>query len=267
VKVRDNLAKLVFNVPIEKIRVISPDVGGGFGLRGKLFPESAMVLWAARKLGRPVKWRAGRTETFLSDPHGRDHVTHAEMAFDENAKAIGVRIRTLAAMGAYLLDFGPRVPTIHEDGKFGDQKYLDSGPQMFADDVHIYQQPWNTLAPWNVEWWYGQKTVELAEGPIFYHFHGLRIYRQKICCFQHYTIRNNGPLSIYFAYIRALRPTLTYLGAEFRSKLPNWPPNHKSTTMGSLKTSIKNSYYSYMKRMLVTDWPTDKFASFQIKNT
>jgi carbon-monoxide dehydrogenase large subunit len=81
-------------------------------LRGKLFPESAMVLWAARKLGRPVKWRAGRTETFLSDPHGRDHVTHAEMAFDENAKAIGVRIRTLAAMGAYLLDFGPRVPTM-----------------------------------------------------------------------------------------------------------------------------------------------------------
>jgi carbon-monoxide dehydrogenase large subunit len=112
VKVRDNLAKLVFNVPLEKIRVISPDVGGGFGLRGKLFPESAMVLWAARRLGRPVKWRAGRTETFLSDPHGRDHVTHAEMAFDENAKAIGVRIRTLAAMGAYLLDFGPRVPTM-----------------------------------------------------------------------------------------------------------------------------------------------------------
>lgn len=112
VKVRDNLANLVFNVPLEKIRVISPDVGGGFGLRGKLFPESAMVLWAARKLGRPVKWRAGRTETFLSDPHGRDHVTHAEMAFDENAKAIGVRIRTLAAMGAYLLDFGPRVPTM-----------------------------------------------------------------------------------------------------------------------------------------------------------
>ena len=112
VKVRDNLAKLVFKVPLEKIRVISPDVGGGFGLRGKLFPESAMVLWAARKLGRPVKWRAGRTETFLSDPHGRDHVTHAEMAFDANAKAIGVRIRTLAAMGAYLLDFGPRVPTM-----------------------------------------------------------------------------------------------------------------------------------------------------------
>ncbi len=112
IRVREGLAKIVFKVPLEKVRVISPDVGGGFGLRGKLFPESAMVLWAAKRLGRPVKWRAGRTETFLSDPHGRDHVTHAEMAFDANAKAIGVRIRTTAAMGAYLLDFGPRIPTL-----------------------------------------------------------------------------------------------------------------------------------------------------------
>lgn len=112
IRVREGLAKIVFKVPLEKVRVVSPDVGGGFGLRGKLFPESAMVLWAAKRLGRPVKWRAGRTETFLSDPHGRDHVTRAEMAFDANAKALGVRIRTTAAMGAYLLDFGPRIPTL-----------------------------------------------------------------------------------------------------------------------------------------------------------
>jgi carbon-monoxide dehydrogenase large subunit len=111
-KVRESLAKFAFKVPLDRIRVISPDVGGGFGLRGKLFPETAMVLWAARRLGRPVKWRAGRTETFLSDPHGRDHVTHAEMAFDAQAKMTGVRIRTTAAMGAYLLDFGPRIPTL-----------------------------------------------------------------------------------------------------------------------------------------------------------
>lgn len=112
IKVRESLAKFAFKVPLDRIRVISPDVGGGFGLRGKLFPETAMVLWAAKRLGRPVKWRAGRTETFLSDPHGRDHVTHAEMAFDANARMTGVRIRTTAAMGAYLLDFGPRIPTL-----------------------------------------------------------------------------------------------------------------------------------------------------------
>lgn len=111
-RVQDGLARLILKVPKEKLRVVSPDVGGGFGLRGKIFPESGMVLWAARRLGRPVKWMAGRTETFMCDPHGRDHVTRAEMAFDAEAKILGVKIRTLAAMGAYLQDFGPRVPTV-----------------------------------------------------------------------------------------------------------------------------------------------------------
>ncbi|MBK1659575.1 xanthine dehydrogenase family protein molybdopterin-binding subunit [Paracraurococcus ruber] len=111
-RVQDGLARLVLKVPKEKLRVISPDVGGGFGLRGKIFPESGMVLWAARRLGRPVKWLSGRTETFMCDPHGRDHVTRAEMAFDAHGKTLGVKIRTFAAMGAYLQDFGPRVPTV-----------------------------------------------------------------------------------------------------------------------------------------------------------
>jgi carbon-monoxide dehydrogenase large subunit len=112
IKVRESLARFIFKIPLEKLRVVSREVGGGFGLRGKNFPESAMVLWAARKLGRPVKWRSDRTETFVCDPHGRDHVTTAEMAFDAQGKALGLRVRTIAAMGAYLLDFGPRIPTI-----------------------------------------------------------------------------------------------------------------------------------------------------------
>ena len=111
-RVRDGLAKLILKVPNEKLRVVSPDVGGGFGLRGKIHPESGMVLWAAKRLGRPVKWTSGRTETFLCDPHGRDHVTRAEMAFDANGRTLGCRIRTIAAMGGYLQDFGPRVPTV-----------------------------------------------------------------------------------------------------------------------------------------------------------
>jgi carbon-monoxide dehydrogenase large subunit len=111
-RVRDGLAQYVFKVPKEKLRVHSPDVGGGFGLRGKLFPESAMVLWAAKRLGRPVKWRADRAETLVSDPHGRDHVTTAEMAFDAQGKALGLRVRTVASVGAYLMDFGPRIPTV-----------------------------------------------------------------------------------------------------------------------------------------------------------
>ncbi|MBC4014715.1 xanthine dehydrogenase family protein molybdopterin-binding subunit [Siccirubricoccus deserti] len=111
-RVRDGLAKLILKVPNDKLRVISPDVGGGFGLRGKIHPESGMVLWAAKRTGRPVKWTSSRTETFMCDPHGRDHVTRAEMAFDADARVLGVKIRTMAAMGAYLQDFGPRVPTV-----------------------------------------------------------------------------------------------------------------------------------------------------------
>ena len=71
-----------------------------------------MVLWAAKRVGRPVKWLSGRSETFVCDPHGRDHVTRAEMAFDAEGRVLGVRIRTVAAMGAYLQDFGPRIPTV-----------------------------------------------------------------------------------------------------------------------------------------------------------
>jgi carbon-monoxide dehydrogenase large subunit len=111
-RVRDPMARDILKVPADKLRVISPDTGGGFGLRSKCFPESAMVLWAAKKLGRPVKWRSGRSETFVCDPHGRDHVTEAEMPFDANGKALGLRVRTAAAMGAYLCDFGPRIPTV-----------------------------------------------------------------------------------------------------------------------------------------------------------
>ncbi|MCC7275964.1 MAG: xanthine dehydrogenase family protein, partial [Alphaproteobacteria bacterium] len=112
VRVWNGLAGLVFNLPKDKVRVVSPDVGGGFGLRGKLFPESCLVVWAARRLGRPVKWTADRSETFLSDPHGRDHVTTCEMAFDADARILAMRAETVANVGAYLLDLGPRIPTV-----------------------------------------------------------------------------------------------------------------------------------------------------------
>ncbi|MGE0714500.1 MAG: xanthine dehydrogenase family protein molybdopterin-binding subunit [Alphaproteobacteria bacterium] len=112
VRVWNALAGLIFREPKEYFRLVSPDVGGGFGLRGKLFPESCLVVWAARRVGRPVKWTADRSETFLSDPHGRDHVTTCEMAFDADARILAMRADTVANVGAYLLDFGPRVPTV-----------------------------------------------------------------------------------------------------------------------------------------------------------
>ena len=104
--VRLLLAAFVLQVPEHKLRVISPDVGGAFGSKIPHYPEEALVTWAARKLGRPVKWTAERSESFLSDTHGRDHVTNAELALDENGKFLGLRVKTAANLGAYLSTFG-----------------------------------------------------------------------------------------------------------------------------------------------------------------
>jgi len=109
--VRTILAGMVFQVPEEQMHVITPDVGGGFGMKIFVYPEYVMVLYAARKLGRPVKWIGQRSEAFLGDAHGRDHVSHAEMALDEEGHFLGLRVRTVANLGAYLSNMGPFIPT------------------------------------------------------------------------------------------------------------------------------------------------------------
>jgi carbon-monoxide dehydrogenase large subunit len=93
----------VFHMPENRIRVVSPDVGGGFGLKGGVFPDDALVLWAARKLRRPVKWLATRSESMLTDHAGRDHVCWGEMALDEHGKILGIRARLLFNVGAYFV--------------------------------------------------------------------------------------------------------------------------------------------------------------------
>ena len=105
------MGAFVLHIPEHKLRVVSPDVGGGFGSKIPHYPEEAIVTWAAKKVGRPVKWTAERSESFLSDSHGRDHVTHGELALDENGKFLGLRVTTTASMGAYLSTFGPLIPT------------------------------------------------------------------------------------------------------------------------------------------------------------
>ena len=89
-------------VPAEDIHAISPDVGGGFGMKNFLYPETILVLWAARRIGRPVKWINERTESFLSDDHGRDHVTHAELGMDGDGIFVGLRVSTIGNLGAYV---------------------------------------------------------------------------------------------------------------------------------------------------------------------
>jgi carbon-monoxide dehydrogenase large subunit len=93
----------VFHVPENRIRVVAPDVGGGFGMKGSGGPDDALVLWAARRCGRPVKWVASRSESMLTDTGGRDQVVTGEMALDENGRILGIRAQSLNAVGAYFV--------------------------------------------------------------------------------------------------------------------------------------------------------------------
>jgi len=101
-RVRQVLAEKIFRIPEQNIRVVARDVGGGFGTKGWQYAEHRLTLWAAKKIGRPVKWSAERSEAIQGDEHGRDNVTEAELAFDDNGKILGLRVRTIANIGAYL---------------------------------------------------------------------------------------------------------------------------------------------------------------------
>ncbi|ATN36269.1 carbon monoxide dehydrogenase [Rhizobium sp. ACO-34A] len=111
-----HVARLVmsafYNVaPENKLRVIAPDVGGGFGSKIYIYPEEIVCLWASKKTGVPVKWTSDRTEAFLTDAHGRDHVSKVKMAFDSDNRIIGLKVDTIANLGAYMSLFSSAVPT------------------------------------------------------------------------------------------------------------------------------------------------------------
>jgi carbon-monoxide dehydrogenase large subunit len=105
------MGAFVLHIPENKLRVVAPDVGGGFGSKIYHYAEEAIVTWAAGKVRRPVKWTAERTESFMSDAHGRDHDSTAEMALDAEGNFLALRVSTLANMGGYLSTFAPCVPT------------------------------------------------------------------------------------------------------------------------------------------------------------
>jgi carbon-monoxide dehydrogenase large subunit len=106
------MAAFVLGIPESKLRVIAPDVGGGFGSKIFLYAEETALVWATRRVGRPIKWTAERSESFLTDAHGRDHVTVAELATDADGLFTGMRVKTIANLGAYLSTFASSVPTI-----------------------------------------------------------------------------------------------------------------------------------------------------------
>ncbi len=105
------MGAFILGIPEHKFRVISPDVGGGFGSKIFVYPEECVVAWAAKRLGGAVRWTATRSESYTTDAHGRDHVSDAEMAFDADGRIVGLRVKTIANLGSYLSLFAPCVPT------------------------------------------------------------------------------------------------------------------------------------------------------------
>ena len=106
------MTAFVLGLPEHKVRVVAPDVGGGFGSKIYLYAEETALVWATKRVGRPIKWTAERSESFLTDAHGRDHVSTAELALDKDGKFLALRVDTTANLGAYLSTFGSCIPTI-----------------------------------------------------------------------------------------------------------------------------------------------------------
>jgi carbon-monoxide dehydrogenase large subunit len=106
------MTAFVLGLPEHKVRVVAPDVGGGFGSKIYLYAEDVVVTWASKQINRAIKWTAERSESFQSDAHGRDHLTKAELALDKNGKFLALRVHTTANMGAYLSTFASCIPTI-----------------------------------------------------------------------------------------------------------------------------------------------------------
>ncbi len=135
-----HVARLVISAfigmaPENKLRVIAPDVGGGFGSKIFIYPEEVVSLWASRRIGRPVKWVSDRSEAFLVDAHGRDHVTHAELALDAAGKILGMRVKTIANIGAYMQVFSSAVPTYLYATLLSGQYQI---PQIYCEVDAVY---------------------------------------------------------------------------------------------------------------------------------
>ncbi|BBK42199.1 carbon monoxide dehydrogenase [Allostella vacuolata] len=118
-QLKEQLAAQVFHVPEEQVRVVVRDVGGGFGIKNSLYPEQILVPWAARRLGRPVKWVGDRSDAFLTDAHARDNRTRGELAVDADGRFLALRVTTTANIGAYIANKGLLSPTLNAPALVG----------------------------------------------------------------------------------------------------------------------------------------------------
>jgi len=129
------MTAFVLGLPEHKVRVVAPDVGGGFGSKIYLYAEDVVLTWASKRVNRPIKWTAERSESFLTDAHGRDHVTKAEMAFDKDNKILGLRVKTHANFGAYMSLFSSAVPTYLYVTLLSGQYVI---PAIYAEVIGVY---------------------------------------------------------------------------------------------------------------------------------
>ncbi len=161
----------VFGVEADRFRIVTPDVGGGFGMKLFLYAEHVLTCYAARKLGRPVKWAAERSEAFLCDTQGRDNVTLGELAIDGDGKVLALRTRNISAMGAYLSNFGPYIPTYAGTsvlgGVYGVQAVYANVIGVFTNTVPVdaYRGAGRPEANYLVERLMDQAARELGQDP------------------------------------------------------------------------------------------------------
>ena len=134
-----NLMAPLFNADPEKFRIVTPDVGGGFGMKLFLYAEHVLTCYAARRLGRPVKWVSDRSEAFVADTQGRDNVTLGEVAMDAGGKFLALRTRNVSNMGAYLSNFAPFIPDLRRHQRAGQHLRLPGGVCQRAGRVHAHR--------------------------------------------------------------------------------------------------------------------------------
>jgi carbon-monoxide dehydrogenase large subunit len=137
------MAAGVLRIGPDRLRIVSPDVGGGFGMKGGIFPEQVLTLWAARLTGRPVRWLSDRSEAFISDHHARDNITKAELALDRDGKFLALRVKTLANLGAYLSSVAVQAPT----GNLGCLAGVYTTPAILAEVTGVFSNT-NPTAPY-----------------------------------------------------------------------------------------------------------------------
>ena len=138
-KIRSEIAENTLGIAPSRLRIIAPDVGGAFGMKGSPFPEHILVLWAAKRLGRPVRWTATRSESFLSDFHARDNHSTVSLALDKSGRFLGLKVRTLANLGAYLAFNTPHSPTNNLGGLSG--VYTTPAIHAEVQGVFTHTQP------------------------------------------------------------------------------------------------------------------------------